>query len=572
VARRLWIGGRIQAPVYVTDPVPRRPDFVAWIDTVSGKIVEGELAEPTESVATLAECLTRAIHAPNARPPDRVRVADAILAEAVRGVVGDRARIEIAPTPEFAELAASMADFFSSPAGGPDEGEPPSYLEGGRVTPGTAARFFEAAAKLYHAAPWQTLWDADVIALDIPQFGFARAALSVIGRAGQNYGFMIFDSASDYDAFGAAGGDPFGSQDLGASTLSLNFETKSRLPASMRAEIKRNGWPIAGPKAHPFIMAVDRDRVYRPLLERDVRVIGAVAESLASFYSKHRLGLTPDRLDPIVEEYSLLTDDEPLTVRLRAPHPEMPWLPNEEETLAESDESLDSDDLDGDDDEEASTTGNQQVVEAFVRDQKAQGRTESELDAAGFIAESFLRYKTDYLGGSPRSLTEVDAEGFLLDHFPRKVSADEPMIEHTPRILVSFCDWLAARGDIAPRVAGAARTRVAAIRDRFLAAARDPSRFGPAKSFVMGMHAEGVDFTDEAAVQDHMLRYNAGLTRKTQRESRASTLVSVEDGAREPTFKFSPRWVPEPGTRPPSVKAACPCGSGRAYGKCCRPR
>ena len=32
--RRLWIGGKVQAPLYVTEPEPRRPDFVVWIDAV----------------------------------------------------------------------------------------------------------------------------------------------------------------------------------------------------------------------------------------------------------------------------------------------------------------------------------------------------------------------------------------------------------------------------------------------------------------------------------------------------------------------------------------------------------
>src|SRR5213594_4219107 len=106
--RRLWIGGKVQAPLYVTDAEPRRPDFVVWIDTASGKIVEGEITEPAESTATLVSCLSKAFRERKVDRPDRIRVADVSLAEAVRAAVGERVAIEVAPTPELAQVVESM--------------------------------------------------------------------------------------------------------------------------------------------------------------------------------------------------------------------------------------------------------------------------------------------------------------------------------------------------------------------------------------------------------------------------------------------------------------------------------
>ena len=138
-------------------------------------------------------------------------------------------------------------------------------------------------------------------------------------------------------------------------------------------------------------------------------------------------------------------------------------------------------------------------------------------------------------------------------------------------MLIAFYDWLAADKTIPPKVAAAVRERVPAIRNRFLAAARDPSRYGPAKSFFMQMKAEGVDLEDEAAVRDYMLRYNARLE-KGGASKRPSAVAVVDEPRSQARLKLSPRWVPPPGAAPPGKKTPCPCGSGRAYGKCCMPR
>jgi hypothetical protein len=327
MARRLWIGGSVQAPLYLTDADPRRPELVAWIDANSGKLLESEIVEPADSATSVARCLANAIRKSDEKPPDRVRVADRALAGAIRNVLGDRPSVEIAPTPELALVAESMAEFLRSRNVEPGDAEPDSYFENGRVSPETVAHFFESTAGLYRAAPWKSLWDADVIGLDVPQLGLSRAALSVIGRARQNYGFIIFDSASDYDAFGAAGQDPLRRRhgDIGAPILSLNFETKSKIPVTMRGEITRHHWPVAGPKAYPLVMAVDRDLVARPLGERELRIVSAAAECLTRFASKYRL--SPEMPDTVSEEYTVALGED-LTVRLTAPHPEMPWLPD----------------------------------------------------------------------------------------------------------------------------------------------------------------------------------------------------------------------------------------------------
>jgi hypothetical protein len=54
-------------------------------------------------------------------------------------------------------------------------------------------------------------------------------------------------------------------QDLGTPILSLNFERRADIPASMRREIKKHGWEVAGPAAYP--------RVFRRMINHDSRLI-----------------------------------------------------------------------------------------------------------------------------------------------------------------------------------------------------------------------------------------------------------------------------------------------------------
>ncbi|MBI4514978.1 MAG: hypothetical protein HY699_04075 [Deltaproteobacteria bacterium] len=90
-------------------------------------------------------------------------------------------------------------------------------------------------------------------------------------------------------------------EDLATPILSLNFERRAGIPASMRREIKKHGWEVAGPTAYPRVMFIEPDTVLRPLTERDVRLVSAVAQALAQFYPAHRDRLNGPAPAPVTE-------------------------------------------------------------------------------------------------------------------------------------------------------------------------------------------------------------------------------------------------------------------------------
>jgi hypothetical protein len=223
--------------------------------------------------------------------------------------------IVVAPTPELQDLLEEMG------ASMPGQGEVgPSYFEDGRISAALVEMLFWAAEQLYRVAPWRGADDSQVLRLDVPALGVEGACLSVIGALGESLGFIIFPSLVAYDRFIGAMDrmdEGRGPRDLGTSMLSLNFDRGADLPPTMRREIAKHGWSVAGADAYPSVQHRDRDGVLRPLTDRDVRIVTACATSLGTFFVKHGVLFDKDPVEPICESY---TDKDDLEVRLTLPY------------------------------------------------------------------------------------------------------------------------------------------------------------------------------------------------------------------------------------------------------------
>ena len=149
-----------------------------------------------------------------------------------------------------------------------------------------------------------------------------------------------------------------------------------------------------------------------------------------------------------------------------------------------------------------------EIAESFVLIQKIAGRDEEWLDAAVFCCDDLHHFKINYADGRAAGWTAALVEEYLLDYFPRKVSADEDSIAKTPEILTAFFDWAEQAGHVGSRAAEAIRKRIKSIRKRFDAAARDPGNFGMAKSLVMGM--QDADITKQKEVDSYIKTRDAG--------------------------------------------------------------
>lgn len=311
-----WVGGRLVAPMYVTEGMPFRPEIIIWLEVPADRIVGYRLLDPSEPAVAFSQTLLDAFERPMAgqpRRPNRIRVADDALAAELREAVPD-IEVVVAATSELDGVLAHMSQAIRDI---PGRGEPESYFEGGRVSVAAVKNLFRAAKSLWHVAPWKIATDCDVLRVDIPALGVNAACLSVLGTLGKSFGFLLFPSIHGCDSFAKSmrrSGD--GPVNLGTTVLSLNFERGSDLPPRMKQEALKRSWPLGSPMAFPRVEHRDPDGMPRPLVERDVVVAAAVATSLAAFFVKHGADFTSKSFEPICESFF---DENETEVRFTVP-------------------------------------------------------------------------------------------------------------------------------------------------------------------------------------------------------------------------------------------------------------
>lgn len=311
-----WVGGRFAAPLFVKGEEPYRPGIVLWLELPSDFMVGMSLGDPSVPEVPFAETLRRAMEAPavgKPRRPDRVRVADGRLAAEVREAFPE-IEVVVRPAPELDRALEDLAQAL------PNRTEELSYLEEGRISPEVLRKLFISARALWAAAPWKKAGDGQLLRVDVPRFGVHGGCLSIIGALGESLGFLIFPTLQGYEAFERAAeslpppGTPI---DLGTTILGLTFSRGADLSDRMRREVAAHGWPVAGPDAYPTVEHRERDGYPRPLTEKDVRIAGAVAASLAPFFFKHGSLFDKPTIEPICESWF---DEEDLEVRFTAPY------------------------------------------------------------------------------------------------------------------------------------------------------------------------------------------------------------------------------------------------------------
>lgn len=276
--------------VGVTPASMYRPEAIIWVDATEDLVVALTIQDPAGPRLTGAEVLQGAMGRPMAGPPRRparVRVADKQMAAAIRSLFRGTPEVVEAPTPELHAVMASMAQHFAA------DGEERSYLEDG-ASPNDLAALFTSARELYELAPWLLVDEEDTLRLDVPSLGVHGACVSVIGVLGQNMGFLVFPSHEHFERYVAAAeavesASVFGAPiDMGTTLLSLNFERGRSLPAGMKREVKRHGWPVAGPAAYPVIERRDRDGFPLPVSPADVSLLSLCAGALTAFVRGYR--------------------------------------------------------------------------------------------------------------------------------------------------------------------------------------------------------------------------------------------------------------------------------------------
>jgi hypothetical protein len=124
---------------------------------------------------------------------------------------------------------------------------------------------------------------------------------------------------------------------------------------------------------------------------------------------------------------------------------------------------------------------------------------------------TLLDLMRDYLGiERPADLGQGDLEEVLLRVYPRKVTVfDRADTDDTIPAVRDFLAYLAESGGTTEAAARALKLELDRIAPRFADAVMDPGNWGTARSLVQAMAADGVDMSDQTAVDRWIAAYNA---------------------------------------------------------------
>jgi hypothetical protein len=319
-----WVGGRVASPLFVDDSGGFQADLIVWLDVTSDRIVAMAAVHPDESDTKVAETLREALAKPVAGParrPDRIRVAAAHLEKLVAGVSANLP-VTVAPTPEIEHLIEHMGE--TMPNASPHLAAFRAVLRDRREI---VSKLLPAMAHLFRAAPWHKLWDSEVLQLDLPELGLLRACVSVMGRAKQTYGLLLFRSAGDYQALcelteGEGISPPV---EFGAEALSLSYTSANELPAFIRREVVALGWELERLDVYPLWFRTLRTGKPRMPSADDLRVLLAMALAVARHVDARGDELVVSPVAPRTTEHRVETDAGTVTARVTSPHPEAAW-------------------------------------------------------------------------------------------------------------------------------------------------------------------------------------------------------------------------------------------------------
>lgn len=160
-------------------------------------------------------------------------------------------------------------------------------------------------------------------------------------------------------------------------------------------------------------------------------------------------------------------------------------------------------------DEDAFALVERGLLEELREQVQARGQEGAEAEHAEFFASALLQWKWGYADGRLGTWTCDDVAGFLLDYMPRKMPTDDETLSLAPGGVKRFLRFLDQRQTLVGDPLQALEGTVDELTDALVEAANDPGNWGMAKSLVSAMDAEGIEVTDQEALEAWMADFNS---------------------------------------------------------------
>jgi hypothetical protein len=273
---------------------------------------------------------------------------------------------------------------------------------------------------------------------------------------------------------------------IGGSLLAINFDRGADISKKMRAEVAQHGWEVPDAYAYPSIQCREPDLSCRPLTDTDVVLATVYAKALTEFFTQHEAELCDEGF---IEAHACVEIDgfeNKVQVEATAPYPQTTW-----DDLAVGDEH-------------PALARSRDIIEAFLRHEKVQGRTQAWLDAAAQVCENLYDFKLYIADGDLEGWRVATVRDFMLRYVPRQAVIDAAVAAVLPEVTQAFFRWAQKVGHVTQRLGVAAVSCVERHQKRFLKEMNEPSNFSMAKVLLRGLSEAGIDLHDKDAVEAYM--------------------------------------------------------------------
>jgi len=146
------------------------------------------------------------------------------------------------------------------------------------------------------------------------------------------------------------------------------------------------------------------------------------------------------------------------------------------------------------------------LVLSFEQSDYISNLTSYQQENAEYVAESFLEMMHNYVGASMNEWRASHVREICLEIIPRKVSDHDEFFENYGTTLQAFLSFLGGTDRISN--ADNLIEYVEKIKGKIVTGAKNPNNWGFAKQLMMGAVEEGVDVSDEHALNAFIMKRN----------------------------------------------------------------
>jgi hypothetical protein len=323
-------------------------------------------------------------------------------------------------------MVDAMLPGFMASMGGPGLVSPFSHVSTWRawgLPDEVIEQLLAAAAEYFRAAPWTVLMDEQILELEMP--GEIPWWACVLGHADVTHGLALYADPRDLEDL-LEGKTEDVVTHARAAVCSLTFLEKDEIPAPMRREIAKAGWPVASPRAYPQLIVYGTPG--GGITRADARELALALRAIAHFTTELRDRLSnpgamlediewKDPTTGVTVAHDALTGPDGLEFPF--PVPELLTLSLPQGPAARPEAALRT----TDEADESSALMAERFVE-WLKSQSPSARPAA-LQNDRMNCELFLSFLWNHQVIPPEAVTEYDLRAFLYRFYPAKVIARE---------------------------------------------------------------------------------------------------------------------------------------------------